>query len=52
MLAQLKKDLSTKETMIKKQKAVELKIKPTMDNESISNLITNKLIIKIKEKIC
>lgn len=52
MLSKLRKDLSIKEIMIKKRKATELQINPTMDYESISNLITKKLIIKIKENIC
>ncbi len=52
MLTKLKKELTVKETLIRKEKKVELKINTKMDYNSISDLITEKLIVKIKENVC
>jgi hypothetical protein len=52
MLNKLKKDLSVKETLVQKAKKTELRINPNMDYDSISDLITEKLINKIKENVC
>jgi hypothetical protein len=52
MLTKIKKELSVKETLIQKAKKTELKINPNMDYDSISELITEKLINKIKENLC
>jgi len=52
MFTKLKKDLSIKETLIQKSNKTELKINPNMDYDSISELIIQKLINKIKENVC
>ncbi len=52
MLTKLKKEISEKETLIQKGKKTELKINLTMDYDSISDLITEKLMNKIKENVC
>jgi len=51
MLTKLKKETSFKETLFQKEKKSELKINPSMDYERISDLITEKLMTKIKENV-
>lgn len=52
MLTKLKKELTVKETLIRRENKTELKINSKMDYDSISDLITEKLIRKIKETVC
>lgn len=52
MLTKLKKELTIKETLIRQENKTELKINSKMDYDSISDLITEKLIRKIKETVC
>ncbi len=52
MLSKLKKNLSIKETLVKKDKKTELKIDTSMDYNTISDIITEKLMAKIKESVC
>lgn len=52
MLAKLKRELSTKEALIKKEKKAELKIKTSMDYETISDIITEKLMEEVKKNVC
>ena len=52
MLTKLKKELDAKEKLVLKGKKSELKINTKMDYDSISDLITEKLIIKVKENVC
>lgn len=49
MLTKLKKELTIKETLIKKEKKSELKIDTSMDYETISEIITEKLMDKVKK---
>lgn len=52
MLTKLKKELTIKETLIKKGKKSELKIDTSMDYETISDIITEKLMEKVKKNVC
>lgn len=52
MLTKLKKELTIKETLIVKEKKSELKIKTSMDYDTISDIITKKLMDKIKKNVC
>lgn len=52
VLSKLKKELSNKEMLIKEDKKSELKINAKMDYDSISDLISEKLLLKIKENVC
>lgn len=52
MLTKLKKELTTKETLIKKEKKTELKIETSMDYETISDIITERLMVKVKKNVC
>lgn len=52
MLAKLKKELTIKDRLVKQEKRSELKIKSQMDYDSISELIAEKLLNKIKENVC
>lgn len=52
MLTKLKKDLTIKEALVRKEKKAELKINTSMDYNTISDIITEKLMDKIKENVC
>ena len=52
MLTKLKREITVKEGFRKRQNKTELKIHSTMDENAISDLITSKLMEKIKTKFC
>lgn len=52
MLTKLKKEFTIKETLIIKEKKTELKIKTSMDYDTISDIIAEKLIDKVKKNVC
>jgi hypothetical protein len=52
MLSKLRKELNAKEKLVSKERKSELRINTKMDYDSISDLITEKLIVKVKENVC